>query len=349
MTEELRLWAVGESGEVEPLLRVQEMPTELAFIDLLVRNPEVLEPGLKLVGRQTPIQTIWLDLLAVDRDGRLVVCELRRGAIVREAVTQVLDYASDLDAMNIKDLTEQIAERSGNDGIQEIDDFKQWYADNFGRNDLSRLLPPRMVLIGLGVDPVAERMARFISGGPVDVSVVTFQGFKRGGDRLLARQIEVQPERRQPEYQHRSKNVNEKHAALREYLEGNGHMDLFDRVYSDLRQSLPKQGVSELLGRTGIAFRFIEADDPGHWKTYFGIYAGPRGSFLRISILPGAIRWGEEALETLRESIDLFTNPPGGFALTFGSEEKWYELRPAVLEFIKAVMANRSASGRQEP
>ena len=158
MAEELRIWSVRESGEVAPLSPLQQMPTELEFEELLVRNPDMLESSLKLVGRQTPTQTGWLDLLAVDSDGRLVVYELKRGTLAREAVTQILDYASDLDAMSTTDLAAHIAERSGHHGIEGIAEFEQWYSDNFGGDDLSRLLPPRMVLVGLGVDPAAERM-----------------------------------------------------------------------------------------------------------------------------------------------------------------------------------------------
>jgi len=57
MTEELRLWSIGDSGDVEPLKPLQQMPTELELEELLVRHPEMLEPGLKLVGRQTPTPT----------------------------------------------------------------------------------------------------------------------------------------------------------------------------------------------------------------------------------------------------------------------------------------------------
>ena len=119
MTEELRLWSIGDSGEVEPLKPLQQMPTELELEELLVRNPEMLEPGLKLVGRQTPTQAGWLDLLAVDKDGRLVVYELKRGLLIQDAVTQVLAYASDLDAMNTSQLAAHIADRSGSHGIAE--------------------------------------------------------------------------------------------------------------------------------------------------------------------------------------------------------------------------------------
>ena len=96
----------------------------------MVQNPEMLGSGLKLVGRQTRTQSGWLDLLAVDQDGRLVVYELKRGTLARDAVTRVLDYASDLDAMSAGDLAEHIVQRSGSGGIQGIDDFEQWYADN---------------------------------------------------------------------------------------------------------------------------------------------------------------------------------------------------------------------------
>ena len=341
--EELRIWAVGESGKVEPLSPLQQMPTELALEDLLVRNPEMLETGLKLVGRQTPTQTGWLDLLAVDPDGRLVVYELKRGTLAREAVTQVLDYASDLDGMSITDLAEHIAERSGSAGIEGIEEFEQWYADNFGGDDLSRLLPPRMVLVGLSVDPVAERMARFISGGPVDISVVTFHGFVRGGERLLARQLEVEPGRKEPRRQRRSTSVAEKRRALREYLADNGYQDLFDRVHADLRSSLPEEGIWEQPGSKGIGIQLTEPDDSSAWKTYFGVQAGYLGpDIFSVSILPQAIYWGAEALERLRESVDLPEWQHGGRALSFRAAEEWDKLRPALLDFVAAVMRNRA-------
>ena len=351
MTEELRLWAVGELGQVERLSPIQQMPSEVALEDLLVGNPEMLEPGLKLVGRQTVTETGWLDLLAVDRDGRLVVCELKRGRLAREAVTQVLDYASDLDAMSVTALAGHIAERSGNDGIQRIDDFERWYADNFGGDDLSRLLPPRMVLIGLGVDPVVERMARFISGGPVDMSVVTFQGFMRGGDRLLARQMEVQRGRRQPDHQRRSATATERRQDLQEYLVRKGYEQVFNRVCADLREFLTaERGVREQPGSTGIAFVLTEPDGPSRPKTYFGVYTEHDGpGVYSVCIRPGAIRWGEDALEKLRQSIDLSEwCYGGGFYFSFTTEDEWAERRPAVLEFVNTVMANRSAAGEPE-
>lgn len=347
MTEEVRLWTVGNPKEVKLLDPVKEMPTELELEDLFVQNPEMLEPGLELVGRQTRTKSGWLDLLAVDGNGRLVVYELKRGTIARDAVAQVLDYASDLDSMDDADLAEHIAESSGNDGIQEIDDFKQWYSENFGEDDLSRLRPPRMVLIGLGVDPVAERMAKFVSGGLVDVSVVTFQGFMYGGDRLLARQMEVHPGQRQPGHGPHYETVAQRRQALEEFLVQSGHKKLFDRVHADLRQSLPERGVWEEPGKTGISFQVNEPDKK-KWKTYIGVSVGWPVSGFSVRILPSAIRWDKDAFEKLKESIDLSEGPRGGFVLRVDSEEKWDALKDAVPEFVKAVIENQSDSGQQE-
>ena len=348
MNEELRLWTVGESGEVGPLPPFSEMPTELALEDLLVRNPEMLEPGLHLVGRQTPTETGWLDLLAVDRDGRLVVYELKRGTLVREAVTQVLDYASDLDAMDLSDLAEHIVERSGSDGIQGIEDFEEWYMDNFGWDDLSRLLPPRMVLIGLGVDPTTERMARFISGGPVDVSVVTFQGFMHGEDRLLARQLEVNPRPKPPKH---GKTVDEKHRDLREHLTRNGFEAVFDRVCADLRDCLSDESAWEQPGTYGIGFQLKDVDNPKNWKTIIGVQAGylDPPEVYSVSILPEALRWGEDALDELREAIQLDEWAHGGLCFSFASDVEWVKRRSALREFVEAALESRAAAGANAP
>ena len=347
MAEVLRLWRVTESGKVEPLLPVSEMPTESELEDLLVQHPEMLELGLKVVGQQTPTPTGCLDVLAVDKDGRLVVYELKRGTLVRDAVTQVLDYASALDAMSIADLTKHIAECSGSDGIPKIEDFEHWYLDNFGGDDLSRLLPPRMVLIGLGVDPVLERMVRFIAERSVDVTVITFQCFKHGGDRLLARQMDVGPGLKP---QKLGKTAEEKRQDLREYLVRNGYEQVFDRVRSDIRRSLPHMGVYEQPGRHGIGFQLTEPDDPSQSRTCIGVYAGHDGSGIySVSIPEGTIRWGKDALEKLKESIDLGPWSPGGHSVSFASDKEWVERRPAILEFVKVVMANRAAAGAKEP
>lgn len=85
------------------------MDSELRLEEILVKNPEMLIPGLTLVGRQTGTDGGPLDLLGVDSDGRLVLFELKRGSLSRDAVAQIIDYASDLTSMGIDALADRIA------------------------------------------------------------------------------------------------------------------------------------------------------------------------------------------------------------------------------------------------
>ena len=96
--DEVKIWSVDGDSNVEPLARKGQTDTESLLEETLVRNPDLLIPGLRLVGRQTPTAGGPLDLLGVDEDGRLVVFELKRGTLSRDAVAQIIDYASDLDS-----------------------------------------------------------------------------------------------------------------------------------------------------------------------------------------------------------------------------------------------------------
>ena len=343
MIPELKMWSVGGSSGAEPVPQLSQMPTEWEFENVLASNPEMLEPGLTLVGRQTPAAGGWLDLLAVDGDGRLVVYELKRGNLARAAVTQILDYASALDAMTGPELAKHISDCSGDAGIQRFEDFEQWYADKHGGGDLSRLLPPRMVLIGLGVDAAAERMARFVSAGAVDLSVITFHGFRRDGETLLARQMEVSPGDGGPK-RPRAPTTAERRRALRKYLKKHGYDQLFDHVRGDIRKRLPQQGRSEQPGSMGIGFQLTEPGDSTSWKTYFGVQAGYVGpGIYSVSVLPQAGHWGgDDALGRLGASVDLGKWTHGGHFLSFKSAEEWEQARSAVLEFVDAVVQRRN-------
>ena len=189
--DEIKLWSMDGAGGAKPLASASQTESEKLLEDTIVNNPEILSLGLTLVGRQTPTQGGPLDLLGVDNDGRLVVFELKRGTLSREAVAQIIDYASFLEAMPEQELADYISERSGTNGIEKIEDFDEWYDAKSGGQALSTLKPVRMVLVGLGVDAPTNRMAQFLAAGGMDFSLLTFHGYSYDGRLLLARQVQV--------------------------------------------------------------------------------------------------------------------------------------------------------------
>ena len=192
--EKIEIWEIPAAGDAPTTLlaTIDNTETEDELEEILVRRPDMLERGLQLVGRQTPMTGGGcLDLLAVDGDGRLVVFELKRGTLSRDAVAQVVDYASDLDAIEFEDLEKVVASHSGSGDIPKIDHFIEWYDRQYEGKSIESLKPPRMVLVGLGVDHAAERMVNFLVDRGVEISLVTFQGFEHGAKVLLARHVGV--------------------------------------------------------------------------------------------------------------------------------------------------------------
>ncbi|MCY4028579.1 MAG: endonuclease NucS [Acidobacteria bacterium] len=107
-----KLGAILHGYAVVELKSRERVEAESLLEDTLVANPDLLGPGLKRVGRQVPTAGGPLDLLGVDGYGRLALFELKRGMLTRDAVAQVIDYAADLEALDLVDLTRLIAEES---------------------------------------------------------------------------------------------------------------------------------------------------------------------------------------------------------------------------------------------
>lgn len=227
--EETKIWSVEGTSAI-PLNTTNQMESEGLLEDILTANPDMLEDGLELIGRQTSTAGGPLDLLGVDTDGRLVVYELKRGRLNRDAVAQVIDYASSLNAMNEEALYRHISERSGNLGVQKIDNFDEWYSNNWSDEGSESLMPPRMVLVGLGVDDTTERMVQYMASSGMDISLLTFHGFINSDRRtLLTRNVEVDSDRINVNQGPRSRHRNRR-ARFEERVKGlpTDTRDVFD-------------------------------------------------------------------------------------------------------------------------
>lgn len=336
--DEIKLWRTDVERGLQPLDTVAQLETELQLEDILTAHPELLETDLQLIGRQTPAAGGWLDLLGVDRDGRLVIYELKRGALGRDAVTQVLDYASALTEMDLDALAEHIAARSGEGGVQQISDFTEWYEGQF--SDLQQLLPPRMVLVGLDIDETALRIARFINGGPHDIEVVTFYGFRDGEGTLLARQLPVQ--RNEPSARRSTRatmSIDERRKQLEQHLDDCGLRTRYEAVRDALHEQMP-YGVVEGVGQRGVSLRLTVtgSDDVRRSPVYFGVFAAYHSpGVVEISLGGITEKQNEADYAKLASNVQLSDWQHGGRAIVIESDDQWGKIKPHVCEFAAAV------------
>lgn len=354
--DELSIWALKGDGTAEDVNAVSKVDLEKRLEEMLVQRPDMLGADIQLVGRQTLTDGGPSDLLGVDGEGRLVVFELKRGSVTRDAVTQCIDYASALDARDPEDLVKHIAEHSG--AIEKIDEteFKEWYEKEFEENELGNLLPPRLVLVGLGADETAERMVRFLQAGGrgINISVLTFYGFQHGGETLLARQVEVEATNENDSAsttRHRpNKTAEDKRQALKHRLSERELTDLFEDIMQTMDTTLsgaiqiPRSGGANFSLRFGSGHRRIlgirvvdtgglslEFDARPNYKGQAQIYKPADLSM--ITEKASQIGW----IPRPRVGWDQADN----FAILIKDAEEWGQRRSAIVDFLKEAAALR--------
>ena len=257
--EDIKLWEL-DGTQAKPLGLNSRLESEGFFEDTLVKNPELLIDGMTLVGRQTPTEGGPLDLLGVDSDGKLVVFELKRGTLSRDAVAQIIDYASYLDGLDLDALADLISRNSGNHGIDKIENFQDWYnSGEFG--ELESLKPLRMFLVGLGADDRTERMVRFLAqNSGMDISLLTFHAFDYDGKTILAKQVEVEAaEEPSPRPRRRRRNQEERKRDFFEKASRLGARASVDEIRRVLTDSWPES--EENMDRYGLNFQLRQASE----------------------------------------------------------------------------------------
>lgn len=290
--DEIKLWRIsaeahGKSKAV-PVQSTTQTSTEELLEDVLTGSPDLLMTGLHLIGRQSETPGGPLDLLGVDQDGRMVVFELKRGKLTRDAVAQAVDYASYLAGLEPEELCQHVNENSGRGGTEAIKDFAQWYQSQFQRPvaDIGR---PRIMLVGLGVDERAKRMVEFLAQCELDVSLITFHGFSQGNETILARQIEVQSQ--SSVGQVKSTNLGNQ-AKLDKSLAELGIKENYESLATSMKQGL---GDSAYQWPNPVGYSFylpeVAASGGPTNRAYIALYVGFQSrSWRELVLFPQSLR-----------------------------------------------------------
>ena len=336
--QKIKLWSVESSGsrKATAVADIDTTETEQQLEDLMVNSPDLLMDNLTLIGRQLPTEGGPLDLLGVDADGRLVLFELKRGTLTRDAVAQALDYASDLAVLGEDKFARLIDEHSGQNGIEAREGFADWYQQEF-QNEIGLLTnPPKIVLVGLGADERARRIVNFLAQRGIEIQLLTFHGFTHEGKLFLARQVEsIAPT---PTTNRATKERNQ--AVLHEAAEQLGVKEFLEEVASFIEARMPGY---RWPGKTAYSFSLPEKTSEGRptLRSYATLYLDTkqRGSLL-LTLMPRAVKIAGDAVNQFCADVSVAVrNQKSYSALDVSmSRDGWTTMSPPLEQLLLAIV-----------
>ena len=139
MATQIKTWQIidGKLEDVESSMIDEGKKEEYDLETWIASNPAIIGPDLAIIGRQVSTKSGPLDLLAIDLAGNMVIIELKRDRLPREALAQAIDYASDVAEWNIDRIGETCAKytsQSLDDLMNERFPFKKSFHIIFCRN-----------------------------------------------------------------------------------------------------------------------------------------------------------------------------------------------------------------------
>lgn len=196
MATEIMIWEI-EGQKITPVedtpLAAQHLEDELET--WVTQVPNVLGDNLLVIDRQRDIPGVGrLDLLCIDKAGKLIVIELKRDRSPREAVAQALDYASWLNDADPEQILDHAKEYLGGE-------LPEAFEEHF-HAEMPDLTPQnhRLLIVASRLDSSAERIVNYLGERyGVEFNVFLFKYARlTGGREVLVRTLLLPESTRAP-------------------------------------------------------------------------------------------------------------------------------------------------------
>ncbi|MDM3871376.1 endonuclease NucS [Porticoccus sp. W117] len=187
------IWKIGSKPQaLKPIqLDSEELLEQQIFEDVSILNESWL-----LIGRQVYTDFgKYIDLLAIDAFGSIIVIELKKHKTPRDVVAQTIDYAAWVEGLP----TERIAQIYQDFAEQfqlAIKDFDEAFQAKFGSKPVEDEVNSshQMVVVAAELDASTERIINYLNDkASVAVNAVFFSAFEDGDNQYLSRSWMIDP------------------------------------------------------------------------------------------------------------------------------------------------------------
>ena len=242
---------------------LNQIPKEEYLEELLEQDISIISDDLIVIGRQ--VETDFgkvIDLLCLNRDGDLVIVELKKGSAPRDVIAQVLEYASWVDDLSYDDVLE-----IANDYLKEKGTtLEEVYHKKFGNSPPDVLNESHEILIvASDLDAQTERVIRYLSQYGIRINAVTLKYFRLGDDEFIVEAMLVpkSEEERRKTKRRRYLTYDE----LKAIAEDNGVGNLYSMLVEGLTPLFDYRGTT----LSSIAFCGLQE---GKMNTIFSLIPG---------------------------------------------------------------------------
>jgi len=193
MPDQIRLWEISKDQLNE--ITQSKLDLESRLETWLDNDISILADDLLVIGRQ--VITDYggkLDLLCIDRNGDLVIVELKKDKTAREVIAQALDYAS-----WVKDLSNERVREIANAYLltKNGSNLENAFCDKFS-SEFPDILNAQhnIIIVAAQIDSSSERIIKYLSETyGVRINVATFQYFcDSSGRELVAKKFLMEAE-----------------------------------------------------------------------------------------------------------------------------------------------------------
>jgi hypothetical protein len=199
----MRVFGVQSDGHFSEYVQTpfQVDHEEAVLEDWLESNPDgIIEDGrILIIGRQVVTNFGgFIDLLGLDREGDVVVVELKRDRTPRDTIAQSLDYASFAERLEAAQLQDILRSYLNDDSLNLAEHHREYF--ELGSDEAVAFnKDQRIVIVGQRITPEIRQTATFLRSKALRVTCVEFTFFQAGGGtRLLSQEIVVGTESEKP-------------------------------------------------------------------------------------------------------------------------------------------------------
>lgn len=177
--EEIKITSLDSEGQREGNLE-----------EWIIKNPDVLGEDLLIIGKQVRVEDVadGIDLLAIDRDGNLVILELKRGRTPNDIDFQALKYASYVETWDEEDIESQFLSFMetpyGKQLYPDVDNF-HGLLDDFCNEDYELNGNQRIIIIANEINEKIGSVFRWLDKKGIDVGLIEIKYYNDGNGIIL--------------------------------------------------------------------------------------------------------------------------------------------------------------------